>query len=108
MKILMTGVCASALLLLAACADSPGYAAGYGYDYDGPAAVGYDGYYDDAYGPFYDGYWAGDGYFYYRSGQNDHFHRDNDRHFHHDMAPGMHAVQGHPHAANSGRRDGQH
>ncbi len=110
MKMLMTGACASAVLLLAACASGPGYGGGpgYGYDYGGPAAIGYDGYYDDAYGPFYDGYWAGDGFFYYRSGDHDRFHRDDGRHFRHDAGAGMHPVQGHPHAQGQGGHDRNH
>ncbi len=100
MKLLMTGLCVSGVLLLAACADTSG-PGGYAYGYGG-GPVGYDGYYDDAYGPFYDGYWAGDGYFYYRSGENGRYRRDDGHHFHHDAGAGMHAVQGHPHTQGSG------
>jgi hypothetical protein len=89
----------AAVALLAGCAEyGPGYVAGPG------VAVTYDGYYDDAYGPFYDGYWGGDGVFYYRRGEHDHFHPDRAGHFRHEPRPGMHPVHGRPHGGG-GHRD---
>jgi hypothetical protein len=51
----------------------------------GAYAGGYvDGYYDNSYGHFYDGYWGDGDVFYYRTGPNDNFRRDDARHFRHD------------------------
>ena len=92
---------ASALALVAGCADTGygdqyGYGrsdAAYGYDY-GPPAVGFEAFYDDAYGPFYDGYWANDG-FYYRSSNQEAYHRDAGGHFRREASNGFHPVTGH-------------
>jgi hypothetical protein len=96
---------AAAAALLAACAEGPGYSAGYGYDYP-VAAVGYDGYYDDYYGPFYDGYWGADGGFYYRGSDHDRWHKDTGQHFRHEAAgERYHPVTGHPRAAPAQREE---
>ena len=84
-----SALCALAALgLLAGCAD------GYGEHYRGYGAVGvgYNGYYDDYYGPYYGGTWQNDGYFYYRD-RDGRPHRDDQRHFRRDQAPGYHGVR---------------
>jgi len=82
-----------ASLSLAACEDDPGYY----HHHRGLAAYdgGYDIYYDDYYGPVYDGYWGGDGWFYYRSGRDRPFVRDEQRHFRRDHADGYHSSHMH-------------
>jgi len=91
------------LLLLAAmggalavtgCATSGGYAggsAGFGYNYESPADVWYDGYY----GPYSDGYWVDGGGFYFR-GQDGHYYHDDANHFRsQSFVGGQHFNAGH-------------
>jgi hypothetical protein len=81
----------AALTLLAGCETRQhigvGVAAGGGPDY-------YDGYYDGFYGPFDDGYWGNDGFFWY-SGRDHAFHRDDAHHFQHMAGNGFNHVHGH-------------
>jgi hypothetical protein len=75
---------AAAALALSACADGGGY----GY-YPGQTV-----YYDDAYGPIYDGYWDND-VFFYSTGRDHHYVRDEGHHFRRDAAGGFHGVRTH-------------
>jgi hypothetical protein len=54
----------------------------------------YDGYYDGYYGGFNDGYWGNDGFFWY-SGRDQVWHRDEDRHFRREGGSGFNPVHGH-------------
>ena len=66
-------------MALSACATSGGYAGGgvgFGYNYNAPADVWYDGYY----GPYSDGYWNDGGAFFFR-GSDGHYYRDQANHF---------------------------
>lgn len=81
------------LLLVAGCAtrqrvDVGIRAGGPGY---------YDSYYDGYYGPFDDGYWGNDGFFWYYSGRDRIWHRDEARHFRREGGPGFNHVRGHGH-----------
>ena len=70
---------AGAVLLAGGCATSGGYAGGgvgFGYNYNGPSDVWYDGYY----GPYTDGYWNDGGAFFFRGGDG-HYYRDQADHF---------------------------
>ena len=53
----------------------------------------YDGYYDGFYGPFDDGYWGNDGFFWY-SGRDRAFHRDEGHHFQHGAGNGLNHIHG--------------
>jgi hypothetical protein len=79
----------AAALLVAGCADDHGNV--------GVAAAGgpgnYDGYYDGFYGPFNDGYWGNDGFFWYSGGDRA-FHRDEGHHFQRTAAMGFNHVRG--------------
>ena len=103
MKLALLG--AVAALCLSACAYGPGL---------GPGPMGFDAYYDGAYGPFDDGYWGDDGGFYYASGPDHHFLRDEGHHFSHVAANGMNGVHfrggvdhtGAPHFSGGGHAGG--
>ena len=85
-KIAIAALAAAAAASLAACEDYYGpdeYAAG--------APYYYDGYYDDFYGAPYGGYWGPDGFFYYQTGPNAVYMRDDARHFRREAAPGFHS-----------------
>jgi hypothetical protein len=76
-----------------------------GMRHDQPGYVYVDGYYDDFYGPFYDGYWGDGGYFYYRTGPDADWRRDDARHFRHEAGEGFNNF--HVRAGVQGSHDGQ-
>ena len=80
-----------ALTLLAGCATRQRIDVGF------RGGSAYDGYYDGYYGSFIDGYWGNDGFFWYYSGRDRVWHRDEGRHFRRDAGPGFNHVQGHGH-----------
>jgi hypothetical protein len=94
------------LVAAAAAAVSLGACMDMGH-HGGPYAGGYvDGYYDNSYGNLYDGYWGDGDVFYYRTGANDTFHRDDAHHFRHDSVQGFqtfHAHAGHAPDAHASR-----
>ena len=79
----------SVLILVSGCATRQrgdvGFRAG------GPAYS--NGYYDGSYGAFNDGYWGNDGFFWY-SGRDRVWHRDEGRHFRRQGGPGFDHVRG--------------
>ncbi len=94
MRKLLLALGASAALLTAGCASSGYYGGGgYGYDYNSPGDVWYDGYY----GPYTDGYWDDAGGFFYRD-HDGRFQRDAGNHFRsRAFDGGQHFTAGHRH-----------
>lgn len=76
-----------ALSLLAGCATRQRVEVGF------RGSSAYDGYYDGNYGAFNDGYWGNDGFFWY-SGRDRVWHRDEGRHFRRQGGPGFDHVRG--------------
>jgi hypothetical protein len=93
-KLILVAGLVAALGSLGACAT--GYEHPYGGErhYMSPEPTAYDGYYDNYYGAFYDGYWAGDGSYYYSTGEGRPYQRDTGGHFTHASSDGYHAVHG--------------
>jgi hypothetical protein len=79
----------AALILLAGCETREHL--GVGVAPGGPEY--YDGYYDGFYGPFNDGYWGDDGFFWYSGGDRA-WHRDENHHFQRMAGNGFNHVHG--------------
>ena len=94
-KILVLGAALAAVLVSGCAYDGHRNRVAVGVGVGGPDY--YDGYYDGFYGPFDDGYWGNDGFFWYYSGRDRIWHRDEARHFRRDAGPGFNHVRGHGH-----------